>query len=266
MWHFDEETSVTRLGAGSWRGTLTPNWSIGAVPNGGYAQAIALAAVSGSLPHPHPLTVTTHFLRPCEHGPVDVDVEVVRQGRSVSTAMARLVQQGKERLRLLAAFGDLARATGLTLRVHGPPGLAPPEACLVPGGQTEPGPDSPPIAQRVEVRIDPSSAAWLGGRLDGTTSYRAWTRFADGRPADPASLPLLVDAMVPAVFGAIERQWVPTVELTTHVRGVPAPGWLVASVSTRFVIDGAFEEDCELWDADGRLVAMSRQLARVLPA
>jgi hypothetical protein len=264
--HFDDETAVTALGGGRWKGVVSPDWSIGAVPNGGYVQAIALDAVARSLPHPHPLSVTTHFLRPCVDGAVDVEVEVVRAGRSVSTAMARLVQQGKERLRLLAAFGDLSTAGGLSILRRAPPTLAPPEDCVAPTGQTDPGPDAPSIATRVEVRIDPASAGWLDGHTDGITSYHAWTRLADGRAPDAMCLPLLVDAMIPAVFAAIPRQWVPTLELTTHVRGIPAGGWLAASVGTHFVIDGAFEEDCELWDSRGRLVALSRQLARILPA
>jgi hypothetical protein len=56
-----------------------------------------------------------------------------------------------------------------------------------------------------------------------------------------------------------------TVELTVHVRGRPAPGWLACRVTTRFVIDGSHEEDFEIWDSAGRLVAQSRQLALLPP-
>ncbi|MEM8662139.1 MAG: thioesterase family protein, partial [Pseudomonadota bacterium] len=46
-----------------------------------------------------------------------------------------------------------------------------------------------------------------------------------------------------------------------HVRRVPEPGWLHCRFSTRFISGGMLEEDGELWDTSGRLVAQSRQLA-----
>jgi acyl-CoA thioesterase len=48
---------------------------------------------------------------------------------------------------------------------------------------------------------------------------------------------------------------------TVHVRRRPATGWVLAQVRTRHVIDGYHEEDVELWDEQGRLIAQSRQLA-----
>jgi len=47
------------------------------------------------------------------------------------------------------------------------------------------------------------------------------------------------------------------------VRARPAPGWLACAFTTRFVTGGFLEEDGEVWDATGRLVAQSRQLALV---
>ena len=52
------------------------------------------------------------------------------------------------------------------------------------------------------------------------------------RATDVDCLPLLVDASPPAVFAAMATGWVPTIELTVHVRAVPQPGWLRAAIAT----------------------------------
>ena len=87
-------------------------------------------------------------------------------------------------------------------------------------------------------------------------------RFADGRDADIAAVPLLVDSTAPSVLelGVTSS----TIELTVHLRARPAPGWLARRSSARFVGGGYHEEDYEIWDSDGTLVAQSRQLALVL--
>ena len=68
------------------------------------------------------------------------------------------------------------------------------------------------------------------------------------------------------VFGAVLEIGVAstTVELTVHLRARPAPGWLAFRTLTRYLEGGYFDEDAEIWDSAGRLVAQSRQLALVL--
>ena len=55
--------------------------------------------------------------------------------------------------------------------------------------------------------------------------------------------------------------WVPTIELTVHIRGVPAPGPLASTFRSRFIENGMLDEEGEMWDSSGALVAQSRQLA-----
>jgi hypothetical protein len=87
----------------------------------------------------------------------------------------------------------------------------------------------------------------------------------DGREPDPLLLLLAVDALPPVTFELGLPGWTPTLELTAHVRCRPAPGWLRIQVSNRTLSGGYLEEDAEVWDSEGRLVALSRQLARATP-
>jgi len=49
-----------------------------------------------------------------------------------------------------------------------------------------------------------------------------------------------------------------------HLRARPASGWLACRTWTRYVGGGYHEEDFEVWDSAGMLVAQSRQLALLL--
>ena len=114
---------------------------------------------------------------------------------------------------------------------------------------------------RLDMRFDAASAGWAVGAPSGRGLLQCWFRLPDREP-DPLALLLAVDAMPPVTFDLGLPGWAPTLELTAHVRARPAPGWLRLRHATRNVAGGMFEEDCEVWDSAGRLVAQSRQLAR----
>ncbi len=273
QYQFDIDTQAQHVsGEGDrqrWAVTLGSAWNIGDKPNGGYILA-AVAEVlgqavsrSGAPQHPHPLTITGHYLRPSTSGPAELDVQILRTGRTFTTVHSTFVQGAKPRLHVLATYGDLASQRGPTLQTAAPPELPPPDECIN-RKDTDGFPPDSTMGSQVDVRLHPDTG-WLTGTPRGVGESRAWIRFADGRSADPVALLFFADALPPTVFDVLaERTWVPTVEFTVHVRAQPAPGWIRAVTRTRHLIDGRFEEDGELWDSEGRLVAMSRQLAMVM--
>ena len=259
MYEFDEDTRVEQVSPGRFAGTISKRWDIGTVPNGGYVLAVGLAAVKRTLVAPDPISVTAHFLRPAVHGDVEVFVDVAKTGRSYSTAAARLVQGSNECVRLIATYGDLSRSTGPT-HVSGEPPEVPP---LSSPRYQRPEHAQPEIGNRFEFHLAAESVSWMHGQKSGDAEIRGWVRFADGRPSDVSALPLFADAFPPPVFNVIDVGWMPTIELTVHVRARPTSDWLRCKFRTRFMFGGHFEEDGEIWDQAGTLVALSRQIATV---
>jgi acyl-CoA thioesterase len=255
---FDTDTHVEPAGDHTYAATLTDRWNaLGGVPNGGYLLAVCLRALAGELPLPDPVVVSATYLRPGAAGPAEVRTEVVRAGRRVATGEARLVQEGREIVRAVATFADLAAAQGPTLTRAAPPDLPAPDAArdLMEGAPPLPGVN---ITERFEYRT-PALPGWARGEPSGEPDLAFWLRFREGRDADPIALAAMVDAAAPAVLEAGVGS--ATIELTVHIRARPAPGWLACRAVTRHLIDGFHEEDFEIWDATGALVAQSRQFA-----
>ena len=73
-----------------------------------------------------------------------------------------------------------------------------------------------------------------------------------------------VDTALDVAYNRLgSRGWVPSIELTVHLRGMPAPGPVLMRGKTDFVVDGFLGEDDEIWDSKGNLVAESRQIAKL---
>ncbi|MBV1946269.1 MULTISPECIES: thioesterase family protein [Streptomyces] len=265
---FDRDTEVVRRAPGVYDIDLSAGWTIINAVNGGYLLAVLGRALADTLPHPDPFTVSAHYLTASQPGPAVVRTETVRTGRTLSTGQASLFQydaEGNEveRIRVLASYGDLAALPDDVRTTAVPPAIPPLDRCLGPADGPAPVDGSSAITERLMLKLDPATVGWAVGAPSGKGEMRAWFGLADGRDADPLSLLLAVDALPPTAFEIGLTGWVPTVELTVHVRHRPAPGPLRVSITTRNLAGGFLEEDAEVWDSEDRLVAQSRQLARV---
>jgi acyl-CoA thioesterase len=256
---FDADSRVEPCGDGRFTAALTSRWDgIGGAANGGYLLATCTRALAMIMPFPDPIVLSGFFLRPGTAGPAAIRTSLVRGGKTTAFGEAVLAQDGKEVVRLTAAFAALGR-DGPVFVEGTPPDLPPPQDCVgVPVGRF----GRATITERIEFR-SAELPGWFRGRPTGRPSSEFWMRFTDGRDADLLALPLLADSTSPSVLelGATSA----TIQLTVHLRAHPAPGWLACRAMTRFVAGGYHEEDFEIWDSAGTLAAQSRQLAVILP-
>lgn len=232
----------------------------GGILHGGWLLETVTAAALEHTGHPHPLAVSATFSARSDVGPGEVLVERVREGRSVASLRARLVQGGAPKVDVLLSAGTLPGPDTEPYRVDvAPPQLPDPDDCprnVMPEGLPRNG-----ILEQLDVRIDPATAGFLRGEPGGGAEVRAWVRSADGREPDPLLLLTVADALPPVTFELGLPGWVPTVELTVHLRAVPVPGWLRCVQRATVLHGGWLDEECQVWDAAGRLVAQARQLA-----
>jgi acyl-coenzyme A thioesterase PaaI-like protein len=266
---FADATAVSRVADGRYKVELDEGYAIGTALNGGYLMAVLDAAAVAESPHEHPISTSATFVRPSAGGPAEVVVEPIKTGRTAATARVRLVQGEVSLVEALIVTGTLDAGTEPGYAGEPPlPALPPFEDCP----DMRRSNDHPKgFADRVEMRYDPSTMGWLDGEPSDRPEVRAWFRMSepgpDGGPDvhenDALVLAVATDALPPVVLNLGAKGWAPTVEMTWHMRAVPAPGPLALYGSGRLVTGGWFDEEVEVWDSAGRLVAQSRQIARL---
>ena len=258
MSEFDRDTAVTEVETDQWVGEIRPGWRIGPVPNGGYVLAIAGRVLSRALSHPDPLTIHMLYTAPTQLGPLDCLVEKLREGGSTSHAALVMRQEGEVKAHVSACYSDIERLQGESWQSGERPLIKPYEQCAPIG---EHGIE---LRQRVNQRYASGSEVFKRGEPDGSGSFDGWLEFVDGREPDILSLLLFADAMAPPVFTVYgPLQWVPTLDLSVSVRAHPVPGPLQVRFRSRYMTEGVVEEDGELWDSSGQLVALTRQTSKV---
>lgn len=255
---FDRDIQLREAGDCRFTAVVSDNWSVNGTPNGGYLMAMLASAMRRkSDKHQTPI-ITANYIARCAPGETEIVVSEIVRSRQFTRFEARLLQEGKEKIRAFGTFVSGPNGCSVHRYETGAPELAPVERCV-------PMPALPKytLFANLELRLDPACAGWMTGRLAEVSENKGYFRFRDGRPVDLLALFLIIDAMPPAALATQGMAaWVPTIELSVNVRNVPTTDRLLCSLRTRFITCGLLEADGEVWDEEGNLAAISRQIAQ----
>jgi acyl-CoA thioesterase len=261
---FDEDTALEPAGEGVWEGAVADGWATPRGPLGGYVMALMLRAFDLAVAEPgrSARSVTMHFLRVPEVGPVRIEATVERAGRSLSTLSGRMEQDGKL---LGVAIGAYSLPWESPLLGEEAMPAVPPAEGRAPVPDL--GRGTPPAFTEQLTMQHRFGEKPFSGSDRGETG--GWLGLREERPVDALTIAVLADAWFPAPWPRLRALApAPTIDLTIHFR-VPLPlpdALLLGRFRNRVVRDGFFDEDGELWAPDGTLVAQSRQLALLLGA
>ncbi len=255
---FDRDIHLIETAPLCYHGAVRDNWSVNGIPNGGYLLAfLANAMVLNSDKNATPI-ITANYLSRSAIGDTEIRVGAISRSAQFNRLQAGLFQNGTETVHGMGTFVDEKIECVLERYETVSPNVASVDTCV-------PFPKIPrfTLLDNLDIRLDPDCAGWFQGVLMEKSELRGWIRFKDGRPFDLISLFLLADAFPPAVFASQGMAaWVPTIEMSVNVRKIPKTEWLKGIFRTRFITCGLLEEDGELWDEEGNLAAISRQIAQ----
>jgi acyl-CoA thioesterase len=270
---FERGTAVGSRGEpGAYLADIGEEWNCPIVPHGGLVTAATVRAMAAELGRPDQTlrSVTTVFAAQVLAGPVEIDVDVLRRGRSISQTGAIARSPGSDAgHHTVAVFG--APRDGFSFTDTRPPSVPPPDEC-----PSFRDPPPPGWERRVfmnfweQVEGRPASGHPPWDDYEPTTSERsAWYRFDeppmldDGR-LDPLAVVTMCDTMPGAVSERMGRRnqhfLPPSCDLTVHLLGDAHTEWVLAVNRARFAGEGYASTEMEIWDATlEHLVAYATQ-------
>ena len=255
----DNDTALVKVEDGHYRATLSQDWEIWG-PMGGYVAACALRAAGEASGQPVPASFSCHYLGVAQFEPIDIKVEVRREGRAATSQRVEVTQSGRRILDALV--WSTSEGPGLEHDETVPPD--------VPRPSDLPGPPSDsavryPFWNNLESRVIHSEPVWppAGPR---PAVWQEWLRFIPTSTyADPwvdaARLLILVD--LPSWPSANRAHaWrhhpfiAPTLDLNVAFHQ-PASGdeWLLCDGSAPLSTRGLFGWTARIWSSEAKLLA-----------
>ena len=255
---FDQDARCVSYAPRAFTSTISDNWSINAIPNGGYLMALLANAMMQCSQMTSTPVITANFINRCVPGEAQVLVDKMVTSKQFDRMQARLIQNQNETTRAFGTFASESNECVLESYETSSPEIAAREHCVpIPRMATY------TLFDQLDIRLDPECTGWVAGKLTPVSAMKGWVKFKSDRMFDIMALLLVADAFPPAILisqGMVA--WVPTIEFSVNVRRLPRTKWLKCLFRTRFITCGLLEEDGEIWDQNGELAAISRQIAQ----
>lgn len=104
---FGEVSAIEPSGERRFTAVVDPEWSVLGKPNGGYLVALMARAAGAVSTHDHVIAASSHFLASPDPGPVEIEVEPLREGRSTGQSRVRLHRGGTVFVESLMTIGPI---------------------------------------------------------------------------------------------------------------------------------------------------------------
>lgn len=259
--NFDDVLATGRTGNPL---VFTSDWAQGRATFGGIIAALVFDRMESVVAGGRAMrSMQVSFVGPVTPDvPVEIDAEILREGKAVSQVQGRIRQDGEMKLVCLASFGG-DRESAVAVNP-----LPAPEATAVDQCQGLPYIKgmTPEFTQHIEMR-------WAFGAFPfsgkGGREMGGWMQFREPPEVmTDAHIVALVDAWPPALLPHLSER-VPASSLSwaldiMHPRPAIAPGdWLLYRASIDQAGSGYGHTQAGIWTQQGELVALSRQTVTV---
>jgi len=239
-------------------------WTQGRATFGGLVAAILYEKMAAEVdPDASLRSLTISFVGPVAAGAIESSAATLRAGRSVTQVEGHIRQEGSVVLAGLASFGK-GRKSNINVATDSAPEFRAP-------GNSEALPYIPGVVpeftQKFDYRIARGQLPFSGS---SDTRLGGWVRFRDGskEPVTIAHMLALIDAWPPAILPMLKQPapassltW--TVEFIEPLPQLGADQWWQYLAEVEQAADGYGVVQARLWDAEGRLVAFTRQTVTV---
>ncbi|KAG2189355.1 hypothetical protein INT44_004497, partial [Umbelopsis vinacea] len=272
----------SKSGASIYAGNLMAQFCIGSVPNGGYVASVMMNSVMQHYSKRHqkdPIAMNCFFTTKTKIGPCIVEVEDMKRSSKGYCLSRVLLKQPNDASAGPLESVDNYNPDAYTLNVT---------AIFTFGNfAAEQGvnhiykPASPPVREELQtmrwrfmndvVEGESDLSVFPANKeIPGRPELRHVARFKDQRPIDFTSLAYWCDMIVPppmnlgpSILGG--EVWAPTMQMELIFKAVPKGKEVLCNFISRYIINGRYEMDGEIFDEDGTLLALTREVHPLCP-